>query len=178
MKTLRILFSLALFWPAVQAARAQSAGEFFNGGAQFYISNNVADAWKKVEAGRKLYPDDEKLKKLEELLKQQQQQQQQQQQDKQNQSQKSQNSQNQPSQGKQNQEQNRQNAQKQQQNQQSQQSQNNAQKEKSSSQAQQAQAMTPGEAKRLLDSQKGNEQILTYKPPNQPENQNSPIKDW
>ncbi len=163
MKTVRIIFFSGLLWLVAQAARAQSADEFFNGGAQFYISNNIADAWKKVEAGRKIYPEDEKLKKLEELLKQQQQQQQQQ--NKQNQSQKSQNSKNQQSKQQQNQDQNRQNAQKQQQNSQSQQN-------------QQAQAMTPKEAKRLLDSQKGNEQILTYKPPNQPENQNPPIKDW
>jgi len=29
-----------------------------------------------------------------------------------------------------------------------------------------------------LDAQKGNEQVLQWKPQGQPENQNQPIKDW
>ena len=70
--TLRLLISLSLLL-AIEAARAQTAEEFFNGGAQLYISNSVPTALEKVEAGRQLYPEDEKLKKLEELLKQQQQ---------------------------------------------------------------------------------------------------------
>jgi Mg-chelatase subunit ChlI len=63
---------------AAQAVRAQTAEDFFNGGAQFYISNNIPSALEKVEGGLKIYPDDEKLKKLEQLLKQKQQQQSQQ----------------------------------------------------------------------------------------------------
>ena len=38
--------------------------------------------------------------------------------------------------------------------------------------------MTPEEAKRLLDAQKGDEQILQMQPSGKPENQNQPIKDW
>ena len=71
--TLRPLISLELLLLAALAARAQTVEEFFNSGAQFYISNNIPAALEKVEGGRKLYPEDVKLKKLEELLKQQQQ---------------------------------------------------------------------------------------------------------
>src|SRR3954470_366445 len=80
--TLRLLISLNLLL-AVPGAWAQTAEEYFNGGAQLYISNNVPVALEKVEAGRKVYPEDEKLKKLEQLLKQQQQSQSQQQQNQQ-----------------------------------------------------------------------------------------------
>jgi hypothetical protein len=38
--------------------------------------------------------------------------------------------------------------------------------------------MTPEEAKRLLDAQKGNEQLLQFKPQNQPQNANPSVKDW
>src|SRR5882724_6024714 len=90
---------------AGQAAHAQlaPADDFFNGGAQFYISNNIPSALEKVEGGLKIYPDDAKLKKLEELLKQQQQQQNQQNQNQQNQSQQQQNSNDQKNQQQQNQ---------------------------------------------------------------------------
>lgn len=182
MMTLRLLIAGGLFWLAAQSALAQSADEFFNSGAQFYISNNIPDALKKVEAGRQIYPDNIKLKKLEELLKQQQQQQQQQnQQNQQNQSQKNQNSKNQQSQSRQNQQQQQNQAQKQQNAQkqlQNSQQQHNAEKEKAGQKSQPAQAMTAEEAKRLLDSQKGNEQVLPFKPQNQPENSTPPLKDW
>jgi Ca-activated chloride channel family protein len=162
---------------AAWAAHAQSAGEFFNGGAQLYISNNIPAALGKVEDGRKLYPDDVKLKKLEELLKQQSQQQQSQQ--------------NQQQQNQQNQQQ-KQDSQKSQQDQQAQNqpgkpadqqpSPKEQQKEKSEAQKEQKQAagqeMSPEEAKRLLDAQKGGEQFLQFQPKNPPESQNKPIKDW
>ena len=68
------LLSLLLVFAAHKAgAQYLPAGDFFNGGAQFYISNNIPSALEKVEGGLKIYPDDVKLKKLEELLKQQQQ---------------------------------------------------------------------------------------------------------
>jgi hypothetical protein len=38
--------------------------------------------------------------------------------------------------------------------------------------------MTPEEAKRLLDAQKGNEQVLRYQPKGQPQNTIPAIKDW
>ena len=69
---LSLPISLSLLFFSWQAARAQlaPAEDFFNGGAQFYISNNIPSALEKVEDGLKIYPDDAKLKKLEELLKQ------------------------------------------------------------------------------------------------------------
>jgi Ca-activated chloride channel homolog len=172
----RLLIAGSLLWLATLASRAQSAEDFFNGGAQFYISNNIPEALQKVQAGRKIYPEDDKLKKLEELLKQQQQNQQNQQNQK-NQSQQKQNSQNQQSQSQQQQQQqkNQSNPQNQQQNQSQQQQ---AQNQNPGQQQQQAMAMTPEEAKRLLDSQKGNEQVLQFNSKNQPQNQIPPVKDW
>jgi Mg-chelatase subunit ChlI len=157
---LRLLISLELLLLATGVARAQTAEEFFNSGAQFYISNNIPAALDKVEGGRKLYPDDVKLKKLEELLKQQQQQQQQNQKPDQNQ-------QNQPEQQK---------NQQQQQSQGQQSKQSDAQKQRAEASA--AREMSPAEAQRLLDAQKGDEQFLQLKPKKPPENPNKPIKDW
>jgi hypothetical protein len=48
----------------------------------------------------------------------------------------------------------------------------------SQAQALKAQEMSPEQAKRLLDAQKGDEQFLQLKPKNPPESQNRPIKDW
>ena len=190
MKTLLFLIS-SLLWLTACAAHAQSADDFFNGGAQLYISNNIPDALSKVETGLKSFPDDVKLKKLEELLKQQQQQQQNQQNqqnqqqqqsqstpNKNSQSQQSQSQQQQQSQQKQDQQkQNQQNQQNSQQQQQAQQ-QNGQNQQNAAQQAAQAQAMTPEEAKRLLDAQKGNEQVLRYQPKGQPQNVNPTVKDW
>jgi Ca-activated chloride channel family protein len=41
-----------------------------------------------------------------------------------------------------------------------------------------ARPMTPEEAKQLMDSQKGDEQILQFKPVELPENRDRPFKDW
>ena len=175
--TLRLLISLSplLFWWQNAGAQLAPADDFFNGGAQFYISNNIPAALERVESGLKIYPDDVKLKKLEQLLKQQQQQSRQNQKNQQNQSkqsqQKNQESQPQKSGGQQNQQPNQPNQP---------QPQNNPGENK---QAQQASAMkgremTPEEAKRLLDAQKGDEQFLQLKPRGKPEDQNRPIKDW
>src|SRR5450432_1366786 len=85
---------LLVFAAQKVCAQFATADDFFNGGAQLYISNNIPSALEKTEAGLKIYPDDAKLKKLEELLKQQQQSQQQQsQQNQQNQSQQQQHNQ-------------------------------------------------------------------------------------
>lgn len=192
--TSKLLIASSLLWFATLATHAQSADDFFNGGAQFYISNNIPDALNKVETGLKTYPDDVNLKKLEELLKQQQQQQNQQNQQQQNQQnkqnqQQNKNSQSQQSQSQQQQQQNKQqdqqkqnqqNSQQQQQNQQQQQAQeqNSKNNQNAAQQGAQAQAMTPEEAKRLLDAQKGNEQILRYQPKGQPQNANPVVKDW
>jgi Mg-chelatase subunit ChlI len=190
--TLRILISLSLLLAAL-AARAQTAEEFFNGGAQFYISNSIPSALEKVEGGLKIYPDDVKLKKLHELLKQQQQSQS-------SQSQQNQQQQNQQNQQQQNQQQQKQNSQDQQKRDEQKQSQTSQKKEDEQKQQEQQKSsaekkngqenqneqgqpvaagqMTPEEAKRLLDAQKGNEQLLQWKPQGKPENQNRPVKDW
>jgi Ca-activated chloride channel family protein len=185
--TLRLLISLnllLLFAAHKTCAQLAPADDFFNGGAQFYISNNIPAAKERVEKGLKFYPDDEKLKKLEELLKQQQQSQNSQsQQPQQNQSQKNQ--------------QQPQNSQGQQKSNQSDQKNDEQQKQpepqKSSAEKKGAEnperkngegqpvapgQMTPEEAKKLLDAQKGDEQVLQLKPQGKPENNNRPVKDW
>jgi site-specific DNA-cytosine methylase len=172
------------------------AGDFFNSGAQAYISNNIPAALERVEMGLKTYPDDEKLKKLEELLKQQQQNQQDQQ--KQNDQQKKSGDQKNQQQNQSQQQNDRQSQQKQ-----DEQKQNQANQKKDEQQKQQEQQnasadkkdgdqkdqqqsgqpakpgeMTPEEAKRLLDAQKGNEQLLQLKPDTKPRNNQRPVRDW
>jgi Ca-activated chloride channel family protein len=179
--TSRLLISLSVLLIAAQKLCAQlaPADDFFNSGAQLYISNNVPAALERVEMGLKTYPDDEKLKKLEELLKQKKQQQQnQQQQQQQNQSQQ----QKSDSQKDQQQKQNAQNQQKQDE-QQKQQEQQKSDGEKPDKPEAQAQPVKPGEltkdeAKRLLDAQKDNEQILQMKPQAKPRNPDQPVRDW
>ena len=182
--------SLLLAW---QSACAQSADDYFNGGAHAYITNNLPEALKSVETGLKQYPDDVKLKKLYELLKQQSQQQSQNKQSQQNQNQQSQPNQSQQPQSQKNQQnqqqsQQDQNAQNQsgQQNQQQQQQQGANGKqggEKPENQDAQGQPlaagqMSPEAARRLLDAQKGDEQFLQLKPPEKPQNNRPPLKDW
>lgn len=203
--TLRLLISLSLLLLAWQRAGAQlaPAEDFFNGGAQAYISNNIPAALERVEMGRKIYPDDEKLKKLEQLLKQQQQQQSQQQkqdQSQQNQQQQqskddqkkdqqnqSQSSKDQESQQKQEDQKQKDAAEKkdelpkdQDQKKSADEKQKDEQKDKPEGQAQPVKPgeMTPEEAKQLLDAQKGNEQMLQWKPGNKPRNPQRPLKDW
>ncbi|MGB7769747.1 MAG: hypothetical protein WBN22_12965 [Verrucomicrobiia bacterium] len=197
---LSLLLSVSLLLLAWQAARAQTADDFFNSGAHSYISNNIPQALASVETGLKQYPDDVKLKKLYELLKQQQKSQSKQSQ--QNQNQKSQ-SQQQKSNSRQNQQQqnqqpSQQNSQSPKQNEQNQSGQKNSgqqkqqpqqkadekqgagEKEKENGQGQPLAAgqMTPEEAKRLLDAQKGNEQFLQLKPQAPPSSRQPPIEDW
>jgi Ca-activated chloride channel homolog len=162
--TSRLLPSLSLLLLALPAAQAQqkTADDFFHGGAMGYLSNNIPAALQEVTNGRAYYPDDVKLKKLEELLKQQQQQQQQQNQDQ-----------------KQQQDQSKNDQQKQQQQKPQQQSQQNQKKEQGGEQQKQAAAqMTPAQAERMLDSQKGEESALVFKPAARPEDQNRKFKDW
>jgi Ca-activated chloride channel family protein len=163
------LLLLPLFFAAQKiCAQPATADDFFNSGAQFYISNNIPAALEKTEGGLKFYPDDVKLKKLEELLKQKQQQQNQQNQKQQSQSQ-------QDSNGQKNQQQKNQNGQKQPE----QQKPDGEKKENQNGENQTASGqMTPEEAKRLLDAQKGDEQVLQLKPQGKPENPNQPVKDW
>jgi Ca-activated chloride channel family protein len=190
---------LLLFAAQKVCAQLAPADDFFNGGAQAYISNNIPAALERTEDGLKLYPDDVKLKKLEELLKQQQQQNQQQQnqqqQNQQKQSQSQQNSNSQKNQAQQKQQQSSQqksqdqkksDEQKQNQagqkneDQQNQSGQQKSEGEKNQNENGQPVAgqMTPEEAKKLLDAQKGDEQVLQLKPPGRTENQSRTVKDW
>jgi hypothetical protein len=41
-----------------------------------------------------------------------------------------------------------------------------------------AHAMTPQEAKQMLDAQKGDEQVLLFKPEVDPKQRNKKLKDW
>jgi hypothetical protein len=174
-----------LFVEANAGAQLAPADDFFNSGAQLYISNNIPAALEAVTNGRALYPDDVKLKKLEELLKQQQQsqsQQNQQQQNQQNQQSQS-NQQQQKNQQSQQQQQSQSQQNKEQQNQPAQQKQQEDKSGQKGNEEQQASArqgkeMLPEEAKRLLDAQKGDEQVLQWKPQGKPEDQNRPVKDW
>jgi outer membrane biosynthesis protein TonB len=172
------ILSLSLLLLARTAVHAQqlTADDFFHGGAQSYLSNNVPKALDIVTNARAIYPNDIKLKKLEELLKQQNQQQQQQQnQQQQDQSQKEQDKKDQ-------QQKNKSDEQKQQDQQKQQQAKSEKDKQKSG-QPQKAQTvpagqMSPEQAKRLLDAQKGEEEALVLKPQGKPENPDKPVKDW
>jgi len=166
LKLLRLL-SLSLLL-ASAAARAQTADDFFHGGAMFYISNNIPSAKEVVTNGMQRFPDNEKLKKLWELLNQQQQSQsqQQQQQKEQKQDDKKQDEK------KQEQEQKKQ----EQQDQKPQESKGDEKKREEQKQMQ-AHAMTPEEAKKLLDAQKGEEQVLQFRP-QEPKNRGKVLKDW
>ena len=174
-----ISLSLLLFVAQKVCAQLAAADDFFNSGAQFYISNNIPAAKERVETGLKIYPDDVKLKKLEELLKQQQQSQQ-----------------NSEDQKNQQQQQNQQSSQKNSQNQsgdKKNESQKKPEQQKSSDEKKDGEKpenqngesqpvapgqMTPEEAKRLLDAQKGDEQVLQLKPQGKPQDNQKPVKDW
>ena len=197
---LRLLISLSPLLLAWQTSLAQlaPADDFFHGGAQLYITNNIPAAKEVVAQGRKLYPDDEKLKKLEELLNQKQQQQNQQQQDQKDQQQQSQNDQQQKSDEQKKQppqepkdspqkkddEKKQADQKKGEEQKKAEQKKDSADKSKDESQEkQEAQPvkpgeMTPEEAKHLLDAQKGKEQLLQLKPPEKPRNNSRPVKDW
>ena len=187
---LPLLISLSLLLLAGSNANAQiaPAEDFFHSGAQFYLSNNVAQAKSMVEMGRKLYPDDAKLKQLEALLKQQQQNQQSQDQQQKSGDQKDQKDQQESADQKRAEEQKQKKADQQQQEaeKQAEQKKPAAEKkdaEKPEDQKGEGQPVMPGqmtkeEAKRLLDAQKGTEQFLQLKPTDKPRDPRRPVKDW
>ena len=183
---LRIRVSLSLLLLAGQVVCAQPADEFFHSGAQSYLSNNVAKAREEVDNGLKLYPDDLKLKKLDELLKQQSQSQskndqQKQDQEKKDQQQAKQDQKDQPKQQGEKQSQEQKDKQKQQQPAKSsseKKDKKDGQEKSEPSQPMQAHAMTPQEAKQLLDAQKGDEQVLQFRPQGEPKNRERTLKDW
>ena len=175
---LRLLLSLSLLLLASVVARAQSADDFFHDGAVNYLSNNIPMALEVVTNGRAIYPENIKLKKLEELLKQQNQSQQQQQKDEQ---QKQDEKKDQQSKQNQKDEQKQQQQSKEDQQKQDQQKKDKSKpEEKKESQPQQvaAHAMTPQEAKQLLDAQKGDEKVLQFQPPGEPKTRTKVLKDW
>ena len=186
---LRLLISLnCLLLLAWQRAGAQvaPADDFFHGGARLYISNSIPQAKEVVEQGLKLYPNDEKLKKLEALLNQQQQQQQQNQQKQQSQQDKSDQ---QKKQDQQKQDEQKKNQSDQKNGEQKKQPDQQKKPEPEKDQADQPDKkeegqpvkpgeLTPEEAKHLLDAQKGDEQLLQLKPPEKPRNNSRPVKDW
>jgi Ca-activated chloride channel family protein len=174
---LRLLTSISLFTLVLQTVCAQSADEFFHGGAQAYLTNNTTFAKEQVDKGLKLYPDDIKLKKLDELLKQQQQQnqQQQQKQDQQNQSQSKQDQQQKSEEQKKKDQQKQQEQQKQPQQKPDQDKQ--GVKPQPKDQKAQPGQMTPEEAKQLLDAQKGDEMLLPANNKDKHE-RDHPLKDW
>jgi len=182
---LRIPVSLSLLLLACRVAGAQilPAEEFFHSGAQAYLTNNVARAREEVDTGLKIYPDDIKLKKLDELLKQQSQQQsksdqQKQDQEKKDQQQKKQDQKDQQKQPGEKQSQEQKDQKKQEQAKSPGEKQDKEDKQDQPSQPMQAHAMTPQEAKQLLDAQKGEEQFLQFKPAERAERPARPIKDW
>ena len=178
--------SLSLLLLSWQPARAQlaPADDFFHRGAQFYLSNNIAGAKQQVDMGLKLYPDDDKLKQLDKLLKQQSQSQSQNPKDQQKQQ-----SQAKPDQQKQDQKDQAEKSsggeKEDEQKQPEQQKPSSEKKDGEKPENKNADGqpvgpgqMTPEEAKRLLDSQKGNEQFLQLKPPEKPKDNQRKFKDW
>ena len=184
---LPISLSLLLFAAQKVCAQLAPADDFFHSGAQFYLSNNIAGAKQAVANGLKFYPDDDKLKKLDELLKQQNQsqsQQNQQQQDKQNQqsqAKQDQQKQDQKDQAEKSSDQKKEDGQKQPEQPKSASENKGGEKPENKNADGQPVApgqMTPEEAKRLLDSQKGDEQFLQLKPPEKPKDNQRKFKDW
>jgi Ca-activated chloride channel family protein len=180
---LMTLLLLLLLW---QQAGAQLAPpeQFFNSGAQFYISNNIPAALERVEMGLKTYPHDEKLKKLEQLLKQQQQQNQQQNQPDQNQQDQKDQDQQQKDQDKKSDQQNQNDQKKTDEQKPQEQKKDSSDQPKDEKQEQQQVQpvkpgeMTPEEANHLLDAQKGNEQLLQLAPHDKSRTQDRAVRDW
>jgi hypothetical protein len=189
--TLRIpicrTLSLSLLFLTLPVVHGQTADDFFHGGALSYLSNNIPVALETVTNGLQRFPDNDRLKKLYDLLKQQQQQNQQNQKDqkqdqsndqkqdqqKQNDKQKNEEQEKKEAQDKQNQ------ARKdQQQTKPGDKSKDKPEEKSGDPQQIAAHAMTPQEAKQLLDAQKGDEQVLQFVPQGEPKNQSKPLKDW
>lgn len=186
-------FGLSLLL-TVSGANAQigPADDFFHGGARHYLSNNIPAALQSVTNGLQLYPEDEKLKKLYELLNQQQQQnqkdQQQDQKDEKNQDQKQdqqkkeekKDQQSKNDQEKKDEQKKQQEAKDKKEQEKKDQQQAKPDEKKESGEPQQiaAHQMTPQEAKQMLDSQKGDEQVLMFKPETDPKRQDKKLKDW
>ena len=64
--------SLSLLLLTLLSATAQTADDFFHGGAQHFLTNNIPGALQVVTNGLQRFPEDQKLQKLYELLNRQQ----------------------------------------------------------------------------------------------------------
>lgn len=184
-------------------AQTQPAEEFFHGGAQHYLSNNIPAALQVVTNGLQQFPGDEKLKKLYELLNQQQQQQQQNQdqqqqdQDKKDE-QKPDQKQDQQNKDEKKDQQSKEDQQKKEEEKKQQEAKDKKEQEKKDQQQSKsgdkskdkpeektgdpqqvaAHQMTPQEAKQLLDAQKDDEKVLLFQPQREPKDQAKQLKDW
>ena len=174
LKNAAVWMPLGLLLLIVSGASAQSADDIFHDGAVNYLSNNIPKALEVVTNGRALFPDDIKLKKLEELLKQQNQSEQQQQQKEQQKQDEKKEQQSKPDQKDEKKEQPDQSKQPDQQ-----QAQPKPDEKKEGKPEQvAAHAMTPQEAKQLLDAQKGDEKVLQFQPQGDPKRRTKTLKDW
>ena len=181
---LRLLIAVVIGCGVSAFAQSPLAEEYFHGGAQLYLSNNIPAALETVTNGLQRFPQDEKLKKLYELLNQQQQQNQQDQkdqkqdkQDDQKQDQKKQDDKK-DQQSKSDEQKKKDQEKKDQQQKSADKSKDKPEDKKEDAQPIEAHAMTPQEAKQLLDAQKGDEQILMFKPEIDPKRQEKKLKDW
>ena len=181
---LRLLVAVVIGFGVTAFAQGQPAEEYFHGGAQLYLSNNIPAALETVTNGLQRFPQDEKLKKLYELLNQQQQQNQQDQkdqkqdkQDDQKQDQKKQDDKK-DQQSKSDEQKKKDQEKKDQQQKSADKSKDKPEDKKEDAQPIEAHAMTPQEAKQLLDAQKGDEQVLMFKPEIDPKRQEKKLKDW
>jgi len=180
--TLLLLVTALIAGRAMAFDMTKSADDYFHGGAMNYLSNNIPAALGVVTNGLNQFPESEKLQKLESLLRQQQQQQQnqqdQQQRDQQEQQQDQQQNQDQqkeqPDQPPDQQKEESPKEQSSQQNSSKPEEQQNTQAQQSPSEQQQG--MTPEQALRLLDSTKGDEDVLPVQKAQPPANR--PFKDW
>lgn len=190
---LRLSLSVGLLILMSWCARAQDAEEFFHGGAQRFLTNNIPGALEVVTNGLQRFPDDQKLQKLYELLNQQQQQNQQQNQDQNQQEGQPQDQKpNDKDKEQQSKEENdKQGEQKKDSPPNNQGEKDNAQSKKDSSaedpekqktgadsQPANLRQMSAQEAKQLLDAQKGEEQVLIFQPQGEPKNRTKQLKDW
>jgi hypothetical protein len=167
---------------------AQTAEDYFHGGAQFYIFGEKQKAVTEVQTGLQKFPHDAELRKLAELLAKEEQQQRAQQNQKEEQKEKQEQEQARQQKEKQEQEQQQQQQaqnQSQQQEQKQQPNQSSEQKEKEqqanqneSSAAYAAGQMTPQQAQQLLDAQKNEEMLLPVKPEQKSLRGQKKLRDW
>ncbi len=185
-----LALTLGLLPLALTDARAQTPDDYFHGGAQNFLSNNIPGALEVVTNGLQRFPDDRKLQKLHELLNQQKQQQQNQQDQKQQEQNKKDEQKQDPKQDPQKQEeqqdpqsnndqkQKEQDKKGQQQSKSGDKSKDKPEEKPGEQQQITAHAMTPQEAKQLLDAQKGDEQVLQFQPQGEPKKRERQLKDW